>query len=427
MKLNLWLFIVLVALITGTYFFQEKRDEDHFQHSLVAGRFITDPIVSIETDKFKAQKVSGQWKSGEDLLSHNHFHRLVKMIGAIKEVKKLEETTEVLGLTFKVNGISYVLGELNLDKSAFYFKAGNETYLAVIDTDSAQVHSHNENLNVLKREELEHLLSKGQKELLEQQLFRYYPELEYESVAIKPDGALDFELDFKNNTTLPAPMKGIEVHEDLSGKFRSLITQIKMKEKIKASSKLKKNKLGEITFFPSQLKWEIYVPQKDKADVFLFDSLGNGYEMVGATLKVFLVQLQDYWDRKIIPPAEFEEFDSLSVELYQGTEELSISVKNREPLEFKSSQELDHSKVELFFQLIFNLSGFDQGQRVSNLTTSQLRQILSEDNLRLDIMGQELAIVSYGQEIIVANITHEYKVHFLKIENFPLNLKDMLK
>ncbi|HLW56529.1 MAG TPA: hypothetical protein VKY27_04035 [Bacteriovoracaceae bacterium] len=427
MKLNLWLFIVLIALLIGTYFFQEKRVEENFKQSLIANRVITEEIVLIETKDFRAQKVDEQWKNGDELLSHNDLTRLVRMLKNLKEVRKVEGEVEVKGPSFKVNEVNYTLGELNLDKSAFYLKKDEDVYLAVIDTETTQIHTHEDNLNELKLDELKGLLSKTNQELLERQLFRYYPKLEYESVAIKPDGALDFELDFKRNATLPPPMKGIEVHEDLAGKFRSLITQINIKRKIKADPKLKKNKLGEMTFYPSELKWEIYLPYKDKADAFLFDSEGNAYEAIGGTLRVFLIQLQDYWDKKIIPPSEFKNFDSLNVTFYQGPEELSITVKNREPLEFISEQPLNEEKVQELFQVIFNLSNYDQGQRVSNLTTSQLRQILSEDNLRLDVMGQELSIVSYGQEIIVANITHEYKVHFLRSENFPLTLKDMLK
>lgn len=426
MKLNLWLFIVLVALITGTYFFQEKRVEEDFKKSLTAQRLITEDVSFIETSSFRAQKIDQQWTNEGKLLSHNELTRLSRMLKNIKEIKKVDGV-EVAGVKFRVNDTSLTLGELNLDKSAFYLKKNDEVYLAVIDTESSQLHTHEDNLNEMKLDELKSLLVKSNSELLERQLFRYYPELEYESVAIKADGALDFELDFKNNTTLPAPMKGVEVHEDLGGKFRSLITQINIKKEVKADLQLKKNKLAEMTFLPSELKWEVYLPNKDRADAYLFDSEGRAFEAVGGTLRVFLIQLQDYWDKKIIPPSEFKKFDSLVVKFYQGPEELRITVKNREPLEFESDENLALEKVSKLFDVLFNLSEFDQGQRVSNLTTSQLRQILSEESLRAEIMGQELAIVSYGQEIIVANITHEYKVHFLKLENFPLSIKDMIK
>ncbi|MFA5584317.1 MAG: hypothetical protein WDA09_08890, partial [Bacteriovoracaceae bacterium] len=71
MKQNLWLFTVLIALITGTYFFQEKRVEEEFKKSLVAGRLINEKITTIETPYFRAEKINQQWKNGEDLLSHN--------------------------------------------------------------------------------------------------------------------------------------------------------------------------------------------------------------------------------------------------------------------------------------------------------------------------------------------------------------------
>ncbi|HLT22517.1 MAG TPA: hypothetical protein VKZ84_03705, partial [Bacteriovoracaceae bacterium] len=215
MKQNLWLFTVLVALITGTYFFQEKRVEEEFKKSLVAGKVITEEITAIETPYFRAEKVNQQWKNGDDLLSHNDLHRLVKMLESINEIKKLEETTEVSGIDFKVNNTLYTIGDLNLDKSGFYFKKQDSVYVAIIDTDTAQIHSHDDNLNELKLEELKSFFNKTNEDLLEKQLFRYYSDLQYESVAIRPDGALDFEIDFKTNSTLPAPMKGIEVHEDL--------------------------------------------------------------------------------------------------------------------------------------------------------------------------------------------------------------------
>lgn len=426
MKANLILFFILITLITGTYFFQEKVERKNFEASLIAGRIITESITSIETSSFKAHKIKGQWREGDDLLSHNELSRLVKMLSTIKELKKIDHT-EVTGTSFKINDKNYVLGEMNLDKSGFYFKVEDSAYIALIDSDSQQIHSHNDNVNEMKLAELQNLLHQSQQELLENQLFRYYPDLTYEAVVIKPEGALDYELDFKLNSTLPIPIKGIEEHQDLAAKFKSLIAQINIKKRIDADPKLKKKKLGEITFLPSEMKWEVFLSQKNKADVFLFDSEGNTFEMVGGTLKVFLIQLQDYWDKKVIPPSDFQHFDKLHVNFSQGTEELSLTVHNREPLTFSSEEKINEEKIGLLFQVIFNLSNFDQGQRVSNLTTSQLRQIISEDNLRLEIMGQELAIVSYGQEIIVANITQEYKVHFLKMESFPLTIKDMLK
>ena len=427
MKSNLWLFGILLALIAGTYFFQEKRVEENFQKSLVAGKLIKEKITSIETPTFKAQLDKGRWTFEGELLSHNDLSRLVNILESVSEIKTLEADPGVEGLSFKLNGNSYSLGTMNLDQSGFYFKVNDKNYVAIIETDSRQIHSDNENLNNIKFNELKNLLSKTQSELIEKQLFRYYPDLQFETALIRPDGALDFEIDFKNNTTLPAPMKGIEVHQDLAAKFQSLIREIKIKGVVKADPKLKKNKMGEIDFLPQDLKWEIYLPYKNKADVFLFDSKGRAYEVIGGTLKVFLIQLQDYWDKKIIPPSEFKTFDVLNVTLTQGTEELILKIKNREPLEFESDQKIKMDRVDLLFQVIFNLSHFDQGQRVSNLTTSQYRQLLSEDNLRMEIMGQELVIVSYGQEIIVANITQEYKVHFTRIENFPLNIKDMLE
>jgi hypothetical protein len=193
MKLNLWLFGILMTLVVGTYFFQEKRVEENFKKSLVAGKLVKGQINSIETPTFKATLVANRWIFENELLSYNDLSRLVTILETVKEVKALEADPNVEGINFKLNETSYFLGSMNLDQSGFYFRVNDKNFVAIIETDSRQIHSEGENLNVIKYNELKSLLMKTQVELVEKQLFRYYPDLQFETVLVKPDGALDFE------------------------------------------------------------------------------------------------------------------------------------------------------------------------------------------------------------------------------------------
>src|SRR5690606_36341788 len=119
------------------------------------------------------------------------------------------------------------------DKQSFYIGKNKQViYLAVIDGGSAQLTRDDEAIEGIKLNELVVMLSKDKEELIEDQLFRFYPKLPMEKVTVSSEGNLPYELNFKNNSTLPKPIQGISVHKDLQGKFFSSVSQIRIKKKL---------------------------------------------------------------------------------------------------------------------------------------------------------------------------------------------------
>jgi len=102
---------------------------------------------------------------------------------------------------------------------------------------------------------------------------------------------------------------------------------------------------------------------------------------------------------------------------------------NAEPLKFENVLgKIDTIKVNILFQYLFNLSDKDQGERVSQLSKSEKKEILSGSHLRVDVMGQDLLIWRKQEELIVVNLTQGYKVHFmLPDESFRATYEDMIK
>src|SRR5690606_26137911 len=130
---------------------------------------------------------------------------------------------------FEINKEVWTIGDLSLDKQAFYISHDKKIYLAVIEGESYELTRNEAEIASIKLNELVTALSRPLKELKETQLFRFFPNLPLKRVVMEVDASLPFELDFEDNTTRPEPIKGINAHPDLLGKFYSLVTQVTIK------------------------------------------------------------------------------------------------------------------------------------------------------------------------------------------------------
>ena len=436
MKKNLYLLGVLAILLTATYFFQEVRTNKVFEDSLTQGHLISiDEIKSLSWGDVNAIKKDGQWWAGDKLLSANTFKVLEKRISQIKKIKKVEGPKESYfssPVELKVNGETWLLGDLTLDHQGFYLARGNETMVAVSEGVGQELTDEPGKVIEVKLEELKKGLLFTLAELGENQLFRFYPKLPLGTVTIESDGRPSYELDFVNNKTLPPPIPGILPQHNLLEKFTSLLTQITIKSEVPYTEKLKFKKLASMIFQNGKDKevLELWLSKSNSADSFIVDSQHQrAWKMIGGTLKGFFIYHQDYWDKKVIPANEFKNFSRLKIILTQGEKTALIEVINREPLVFESNQhKIDSEKMNILFQYVFNLSEKDQADRVSQLSKTERKQILSGDHLRLEVMGQEIFFWRKEDELILVNFTQGFKAHFLITQqSFRATFEDVIK
>lgn len=433
MKKNLTLAAVLIALLGVTYFFQEKKTEQKFEENLVKDKLYPGPITKLTVSGKAAENINGQWLSGDELLSHNTMNLIVEKVRQLKKLKSV--TGEVKDffsqpVTFSVNGDDLILGDLSFDRQGFYVSKNGEKMLAVLEGTSKDVIGEAEDLEGKKFEVLRNLLLKPAAELKESQLFRYYPDLPFEQVTIKVPDVLPFELDFKNGTTTPPPFPGITVHENLPAKFRSLLTQVNFREEIPYEKF--GTKLGEITFIGGgkAVMWELFTRNQKTADAVITDPVRKrAWLMIGGTLKVFFIQLQDYWDKKVIPPTLFTSFDRTPFTLTEGTTRSIVNIVNREPLEFESSGfKVDKERMLELVSYTMNLGPLDQANRVSLLSNSEKKQLLSETHLHGELFGQELIYWVKKEELIIVNLSQGYKCHFPRqSDSGGFHFRDVLK
>jgi hypothetical protein len=435
MKRNLTLFGVFLVLLIATYFLQEKRVENEKTHAQLENLLLKTEITHLKLPNVEAVKKNGQWWAGSQLLSHNTFKQIEKKLSEIKKVKDISGDPKSYfphPISIEVNHEKWVLGDLSLDKQSFYISKGDKIFLAYIEGESTHLTQNELEIEGIKLNELVSFLSKKEKDLFENQLFRYYPQLPMDKVLFSVEGSLPFELDFKKNETVPPPIKGVSPHRELRGKFYSLLTQITLRQELPYSEKMKFKKMGELTFNneKSSTKWQLWLLGDKNADSVIIDPVQKrAFLMVGGTLKIFFVGVQDYWDKKVIPQEYFVSFSRLESVFTQGEKSAKVTIINKEPFAFESrGHKVQDLKMEELIQLIFNLGPKAQADRVSNLSSSEKKQLLSESHLRIEVMDQELIIWRKTEEVIVANLTQGFKAHFTMLnENFPGTFDDVLK
>ena len=437
MKKNLYLFGALVALLIGTYIFQEVRTSDLFKANLIKDHLLREgDIKSLSFEDVVATKVDGQWWADKRLLSFNIFKQIEKRLVQIKKIKSVPGDKQNFFTNpkeFKVNGETWTLGDLTLDRQGFYIARDNEVMIAISEGETQELSEAPEKVVETKLEDLRKGLSYKLSDLYETQLFRYYPKLPLGTVTIESDGRPSFELDFDKNATLPPPFHGIFVHEKLLDKFVSLLTQMTIKKEVPYSESLKFAKMGNILFqneAEEKVDWELWLSSANNADSYIIDSKNKrAYNMVGGTLKIFFIQIQDYWDKKVIPPKEFRHFFRMNTTFTQGAKSAVVEIINREPLQFAvKGYKVDEIKMNILLQYLFNLSEKDQADRVSNLSKSERKELLSGNHLRVEIFNQDILFWRKADELILVNLTQGFKAHFLVTEQtFRATFEDVLK
>jgi hypothetical protein len=417
MKKNLGLLAILIALLGITYLFQEKKSEKKFEESLVKDKLYPGELKEITISGLSAKKENGAWYAGEKLLSHNLLKLIEEKIHQLKKLKAVtgeEKNFFTHPIEFGVNHDELKIGDMSLDLQGFYLSKNGEMMLAALEGSGEQLSENEKDIQGTKLSEFKALVTKSPQELQETQLFRFYPELPLERVVVKVPDALPFELDLKNNMTTPPPFPGITIHDKLPQKFMSLLSQVTFRNEVPMGTF--GAKLGEITFSGEgkAVMWELFSKDKKSADAVIVDPVRKkAWLMIGGTLRIFFIQLQDYWDKKNIPPKFFKPFDREPMVFTEGNLRTVVTLVNHEPLEFESTGfKVNKEKMMEVVGYALNLGPVDQAARVSLLSNSEKKQILSEDHLRVELFSQELLFWVKKEELIIVNLSQGYKCHF---------------
>ena len=416
---NISLLGILITLLLMTYLFQEKKILS--SPSQEENKLFAFDIKTIKTPFWEAYAKNGLWWSKEKLLSHFKFNTLVSKLGNIKIKKIIEgdwkQFSFLSNLEMKINGKILIVGDYSLDKKSRYIFYDGVIYLCSMMGEN-QVYAQNEDeISQIKWQEFLGIAQQNIDQLKETQFFRFFPNLQFDKVKVSSNSFFSYEINFSENTTTPSPLSGIVELPQLKQKFLSLFNSIVVKEELDSLISFESDqKLGEISFFQKKdeavTKMELWQKEKGKADIFIWDHLtGKKFLVVGGTLKLFFIHVQDYWDKKVIPPHAFSFFESTQALFKQNGRSAEVTVYNTEPLSFKTKNyKIQHDHLKAMFQYLFNLGNLEQADRVSMLKKSELK--MTENMLHVSLFGEELILWKKENELIVINATRGFKAHF---------------
>lgn len=414
-KTNIKLFIFLVFLITGTYFYIERPDRLWWSahDKTYTLKALAENAQVFEIHNMKWILKDGQWVHDADLLSVSTWTKWKKILTSLKLEREIPLTNGLKkenfisqGFTLGLDEEKYIIGDLTLDgKSLYILDIGQQKILqmGLLPSDFFKV--------------LEELKEMSLEKMIEKRIIAYFNEVEFDKVVFETPGILSFELDLIKKITHPAPINGVLTHPQLEQKFYYELELLQFTQQLPYNPGLLYQKMSELIFMDKNKKmltFELHRtgPQNADAVVFVPDTK-QIFKVQGQTAKVFFNQVQDYWDKKIIPRNVFKAFTEIPVNFILGERTALVSVANQEPLGLSSTVGLKQDKLQSLFSIIFNLAHYDEASRVSILSKSERQQFQNELHLRVQVFGQELMLIRKTNELVVVNFTQGFKAHFI--------------
>lgn len=418
MKNNLLLFIIFVILLGGTYVWIERPDREWWKKHDETYRLreMAEQAHSFGVQGKKWKWVNNKWVSGNDLMSLSVWPKWKRIFSNLKVEREIilppgmkKENYLGEGFPITLNDVSYVIGEKTID--------GKGIYVLEVNSDKIfQMSLFPTDLFIM----LDEVKTKSALDMVEKRVFAYLSDVNFTKVSFETPGILSFELDLHKKETNPKPIPGVLLHPHLDQKFWHEMELLQFTEQIKPDKNLLYQRMASLGFILDDkkvLNIELHRIGPSNADAVVFIPEKNlMFRIKGNTAKVFFDQVQDYWDRKVIPRDVFKAFTEMRVQFVLGDKEATVNVINQEPLSFGSSQpeiKLKEDKLQNLFSVLFNLGQYDEASRVSILTKSERQQFQNESHIRMNVFGQDLMLIRKTNELIVVNFTQGFKAHFI--------------
>lgn len=341
---NLYLFLFLIALLTGVYFTQEKRgvekasSEEEYSRLLDTSEY--GDLLEIQTPYNHIKKEGAHFRNftdghDVDLKKVNDFLNRVSFVRAVKyipneEIKNLAdffpEKHQKITFRFEKGVLEYRLGK-KLDYSQeFYVQlVSKEKNVVAISKDSlpfegviAKEGAHKSDHKYRRVRALFYLPPNF---FMKMNLFSKI--IKDEKFNFSNNRNKKFSVDFKSFLTIPSPYKGITVSEPKVRFLKKSLEELRAQRFI---SQFDKNKLGKMVGSLETGKGVYKIHESYNSDKFYYviTPKENGlYQLKPKEQRVFLFNVQDLWDLR--PVHNFDQGIEL---LINGSEVLSLDIRN---------------------------------------------------------------------------------------------------
>ena len=451
---NLALFLILVLALTGTYLFEEKSNHDLKTLNAKASSLLDadklGDIQAIEGIKLNFQKKGELYfdKITGLQLAEARLGEFFQILSGLKvktfldqaEVNKvgknfyIPDPTMKMTFQFEKGAMTFTLGKkLDYDQTFYMEVTKNGISQIVIVSDESPdpgVYQSDEEYKKsdAKYKRLEVVFLLTNRYFYDTKVFRDFKytdeRINFKHISIATFRNKKYSIDFQKSQTIPAPPKGIAYYEDNWVSFLEMLTKLEGKSiYFPAETKLLTEILSVFEVIDRQeRKYTLTVYKKygELSGYFLKTTLDNiVYELKSEDAQYFFVNVQDFWQKRIIPKEK--EFNFKVTFLDNKTETVRISDKELFKVFPTDSKFTEGTIRALEFKRLLEFFK-SEGNHVTEFTEKP-SEILKKNIMRVQFDNRNLSVILEDNEAIVVDFDLSIMIHYYIGAKLPFSIK----
>lgn len=434
-KKNLFLFFLLLILLSLTYYWEEVYKRKQVQDVQEKLALIVDipEIQKIDFPNFTIQLEKDKWKlKGFPFnLSKEKVNLLFKFLDGMKissKISTLEKKNEEYfsknDLSFQVTSskgsFNYKIGRISPVSGRFFVQSSLLRDLVLVIENSSPIQSayinEADKLNQ-NYDQLQSILKSNGSFLLEENLLTLNGVNLNNFTQVRIDGRHNrwFELNLKEQTTFPLPFKDIKVHP-LQHHFKSIFSRMKVRNLNIFKQRVLSEKRGTITFKgESTLVLEYFKSLNSEYGNFVrIKGEPHVYSVEFLDLNIFETNVQHFWRKRIDYHTKFSDIKVLNFNLSLKTgKDIKCQIDDLDSFEVKTTdsrvENISKPHVNFLFNLILNLTDFVEAKYIMLI---EEEKPLADYDIAIELLDKTLGIKIDPNHIIVYDKSNELEYFY---------------
>ncbi|MBD67019.1 MAG: hypothetical protein CME62_17590 [Halobacteriovoraceae bacterium] len=430
---NLLLGLVLLALIGLAYYSEEiykkeKMSQEEYKKIQEISFFkdLAYKFNKVKTPNYILREKSPEAWTVENLNYPASFQMVQElrqifqgiMTAGVIEKKSDEHFFQNTKLPFSLfvadKEYKFLLGDISQVSGRFYLQNLNtperEIYICYDNSRFDIAYKEEQDLNIKKYLRFRNILQ-GQEDLfIERSLFARHEIKNIEKIVIDSKRNRSFIIDVLNNQTQPTAPEGIS-YLPIAQKLLQISGEMRVKKVIKSDQVVLSHLSSTLTFYhdkkTTQLK--LYKALNNQYGFYVkFDNADAVFELDENAARLFFYTPQDFWKKKILSQKTLSGLNQLEFKLrYPGKDNQSYSFKVDDLKNFSVNAKsdkvssIDNDKINLLFNILFNLTEFEQADYVLETKTPPQGECID-----VEMLNNSYSVCLEGNKTLVYDSKH---------------------
>ncbi len=441
---NSILFLILIFLLGITYVLQEYLPpKDLLEQQNMSRAIWTENLTKVNLPNFTVLKEEKGFHIQGHLfpVSSQKLEKLVAAFAAIHVVKKIpvdiedsSKMEEFLGknpLSFSIetdNEVTkYQLGESPSVTGNFYLLRekyySKELLLCSDESVAEHIYRTDNELQLKKFYSFYQKINSKPVDFMNRKIFEWLIHQPLEEVEFNNTRNRFFSVNFKTKETSPKPLDGIQYNERFFNEFLKQLVGLEFSQIHERGKKLE-NEIASIKLSADN-KISLFQKYGDKTGHFIsYPKSAFIYEVQTFEGNIFFQHVQAFWLKNLAFTQKVKTLDGLSFDMTffdsKKNKKFTVLVQDKELFQITVKDRphwiVDDKKITSLLKIFFGLEGYAQASMVEEYTEQFKLENENAREFRIEILGKKLDFYQKNLEIVVANLTERYILHYPNLD-----------